>query len=88
MGNKINDIERAIETLKVRKKFVADINIDAIVAYDLAIEALEKQSQKEMSEKVCGHMEVCQTYWCNKFDTLCSELCREEKERELRNEEK
>lgn len=36
-------IEKAIETLKARKKFIADINFDAHYAYDLAISALEKQ---------------------------------------------
>lgn len=40
------EIERAIEILKSRSKFVAEINIDAIVAYKMAIEALEKQIPK------------------------------------------
>ena len=37
------DIERAIEILKIQKSFIADINIDALVAYDMAIKALKKQ---------------------------------------------
>jgi len=39
----MNDTERAIKTLEARKKFVADINLDAHIAYNLAIQALEKQ---------------------------------------------
>jgi len=39
----MNDIEKAIKTLESRKKFVADINLDAHVAYNIAIQALEKQ---------------------------------------------
>ena len=38
------DNQRAIEILEVRKSFCADINIDAIMAYDLAVKALEKQA--------------------------------------------
>ena len=36
-------IERAIEILKSRSEFVANMNIDAKVAYKMAIDALEKQ---------------------------------------------
>ena len=42
----MNDIEKAIKTLESRKKFVADINLDAHVAYNIAIQALEKQISK------------------------------------------
>ena len=35
--------EKAIEILKSRLDYVAEINIDAIIAYNLAIKALEKQ---------------------------------------------
>jgi len=42
-----NEVERAIKTLKVRSGFVADINLNAIMAYKLAIEALEKQLPKK-----------------------------------------
>ena len=34
---------RAIEILEARKSFCADINIDAIMAYSLAMQALEKE---------------------------------------------
>lgn len=37
------DIESAISTLKTRSQFVADVNLNAQVAYKLAIESLEKQ---------------------------------------------
>lgn len=40
----MDKLRRAIETLEVRKSFCADINIDAIMAYNLAIKALEKQT--------------------------------------------
>ena len=43
----MNKIRRAIEILEVRKSFCADINIDAIMAYNLAIKALEKQASFE-----------------------------------------
>lgn len=39
--------ERAIEILKLRSRFVADVNIDAIISYKMAIEALEKQIPKK-----------------------------------------
>lgn len=39
----MTDIEKAIETLKKRSKFVADINLDAKMAYKLATQALKKQ---------------------------------------------
>ena len=55
-----NDIEKAIETLKARKKFIADINFDAHYAYDLAISALEKQEiyeeELEMIYKMADDM--------------------------------
>jgi uncharacterized protein (UPF0212 family) len=44
------NIEKAIERLKARKKFIADINFDAHYAYDLAISALEKQIAKKPKE--------------------------------------
>ena len=37
------DTKEAIEIIKSRSRFVAEINIDAIVAYKMAIGALEKQ---------------------------------------------
>lgn len=40
---KMSDVKQAIGTLKSRSKFVADINLYAIIAYKLGIEALEKQ---------------------------------------------
>ena len=39
------DIKRAIKILKGRDKFVADINLDAKIAYKMAIEALEAQQR-------------------------------------------
>lgn len=38
----------AIGILKNRSEYVADINIDAKIAYKMAIEALEKQISKEV----------------------------------------
>ena len=46
----MNDTERAIKTLEARKKFVADINLDAHIAYNLAIQALEKQIPKKVKQ--------------------------------------
>lgn len=43
--------EKAIEVLKVRSEHVAEINIDAQVAYKLAIEALEKDIPKHVRVK-------------------------------------
>ena len=39
----MNDIENAIEIMKARSKYVADINIDGKKAYETAIAALEQQ---------------------------------------------
>lgn len=44
------ETERAIEILKGREKFVADINIDAKIAYKMAIESLEKQIHCKVEE--------------------------------------
>lgn len=42
------DVHRAIEILKVHRKFIADINVDALVAHKMGIEALEKQIRKKL----------------------------------------
>ena len=49
------DNSRVIEILKARSKFVADINIDAQIAYKKAIESLEKQIPKKVLEVKAKH---------------------------------
>lgn len=41
------EIKRAIEILKLRKKFIADINLETLMAYDMAIKALEEKLEEE-----------------------------------------
>ena len=41
------EIQRVIDILDARRGYVADINIDAIIAYKEAIRALEKQMSKK-----------------------------------------
>lgn len=45
-------IERAIEILKVRSEFVADINLEAKLAYKMAIESLEKLNVDIIKEDI------------------------------------
>lgn len=52
------DAQRAIEILKVQKSFLADINIDAHMAYKLAIESLEKRIALQV-----GYTEAYQSYY-------------------------
>lgn len=77
-----NEIRNAIRTLKIRKSFCADINIDAIMAYSLAIKALEKQKPKKpipMDEKIGDSYNfICPNDDCYKFvdDELhCCDKC-------------
>lgn len=42
--NQMNEIRDAIEILEIQKSFCADVNIDVIRAYNLAIKSLEKQA--------------------------------------------
>ena len=58
-------IERAIEILKVRNKFVADDNIDIKTAYKMSIESLEKQIPSKVEEGTEGGLDwycKCGTY--------------------------
>ena len=75
------DAQRAIEILKVQKSFLADINIDAHMAYKLAIESLEwPENQTAVAvgkviideQESSGFHETCPT--CGKFvyDDYCS----------------
>jgi len=55
----IEKIERAIQTLKSRSKHVASMNLDAQLAYKLAIDALE-DSKKQIPKKPIGNaMRYC-----------------------------
>lgn len=49
-------IDQAINILKARSKFVADVNLDAKIAYRMAIEALERQrvEDEEMYRRPMG----------------------------------
>lgn len=74
--------EKAINILKARLSFVADINIDAIMAYTLAIKSLEKDIAKTplpASEKVGEYYNyICPNNECGKFvdDELhCCDKC-------------
>ena len=51
------EIERAVEILKVRNEFVADINIDAKISYKMAIESLEKQIPSKVEEGTEGGLD-------------------------------
>ncbi len=53
-------IERAIEILKEREKFIADININGKTAYKMAKEALGKQIPKKVDDMNC--CPICNTY--------------------------
>ena len=58
-------IERAIEILKARIKFVAEVNIDTKIAYKMAIESLEKQIPSKVEEGTEGGLDwycKCGTY--------------------------
>ena len=58
-------IERAIEILKVRIKFIADVNIDTKIAYKMSIESLEKQIPLKVEEGTEGGLDwycKCGTY--------------------------
>lgn len=68
-----NEIRNAIRTLKIRKSFCADINIDAIMAYSLAIEALEKQKPKKPS--VVGMQNKCPNIDCFESVLGCYTHC-------------
>ena len=55
--------KRAIEILKARSEFVADINIDAKTAYKMAISALEKQIPKTVGETLGDYENI---YYCDR----------------------
>lgn len=44
----MSDVAKAIQVLKSRSEFVAEINIDAKMAYILAIKALEKHMPRKV----------------------------------------
>lgn len=59
------EIQRAIEVLRGRNKFVADINMDAKIAYKMAMESLEKQIPCKVEDGTEGGFDwycTCGTY--------------------------
>ena len=66
-------IERAIDILKVRNEFVADINIDAKIAYKMSIEALEKQIPSKVEEGTEGGLD----WFCKCGYYLSATKCKE-----------
>lgn len=68
------EIKRAIEILKVRSEFIADINIDTKLAYKIAIESLEKQMSLKVEDGTEGGFDwycKCGTYLS---PTKCKEI--------------
>ena len=51
----MSEIGKAIETLAARSQFVADINLDAQVAYKLAIQALQEKAEREKGCEFCNN---------------------------------
>lgn len=67
-------IERAIEILKARNEFVADINIDAKISYKMAIESLEKQIPSKVKESTEGGFDWYCKYGTYLAPTKCKEI--------------
>ena len=59
--------KRAIEILKVQRSFLADINIDALISYKLAIDALEKQTSMSVGRVIIDEHEHETCPVCGKF---------------------
>lgn len=65
------EVKNAIRILKSRSEFVADINIDAKIAYKMAIETLEKQIPEKPIQQ---NNKVNNWYECGKCDHIVSEI--------------
>ena len=79
----MSEIEKAIQVLKVRANFTADINLDAQMAYKFAIQALQEKLEREEGFEFAtprhDNENRCKHRCCN----ICDNLRHEKEEREI-----
>lgn len=63
----MTNVKKAIEILKERSLFIADINLDAQISYKLAIDALEKEIPKISGCDICNDTSNSRYYKNNKY---------------------